>query len=429
MIINEEIIETLIEKYKQFVGRNIGELFYLGAQYSVPIVAFLVNILVMRYIDPATLGSYQSIQIWAAYFAFLQIGVFNGLNRNLSYYKGAGRLTELNEAASTGFVFSIFISFISLLVVISLYFTSINDSTPEALYAFIILGLTSFTMPISVLFDTLYRTGQDFKKLGKLIIIDELVFASSSTFVIFFGYYGFILQNALKTIISVILKIAGKINAVQLKFSFRSLKEQINTGFPILLNSYLYSTFFIFDQFYIVRSFENVDLGNYNLARLVLLLIPIVPTSLTTILYPKASSLFGQSGDNRSVLKPFFFKALLVNVIILIPLIVFIYYSIGPLVTNFLPKYINGINFAELSAIGGVGFVYIGPSIILGVLKKNSLNLIFLLFLSLTTYGLYFIGLLKFQSIESLIWYKNIIFISYAFIMTFYIYWLISKKA
>lgn len=418
----------MIKAIRAGLKNNTGELIYLFAQYTVPVVGFLVNILIMRYIDPATLGSYQAILIWGSYITFLHIGVFNGLNRNLSYYRGAERYEDLNIATSTGFVFSLIIAFISLLIIIALYYTSINDSTTKTLYAFIILGLTAFTLPISVFFDTLYRSGQDFKKLGKLIIIDDFVFVGSSFLIIFFGYFGFILQTTIKTVISFLLKVTGKINAVHLQFSYHSLKEQINTGFPILVNSYLYSTFFIFDQFYIVRSFEKVELGNYNLARLVLLLIPVIPNSLTTILYPKASALFGKSGDDRSVLKPFFFKALVLNLVILLPIILLIYYSIDPLVTGFLPKYINGINYAKISSIGGLGFIMIGPSIILGVLKKNSLNFVFLLFLSLTTYGLYFSGIFKFHTIESLIWYKNIIFIVYAILMTFYIYWLISKK-
>ncbi|TLD41227.1 MAG: Membrane protein [Candidatus Jettenia ecosi] len=424
----EERLKNLIVSIKNKLQDNKGEIIYLGAQYSTPVVGFLVNILVMRYVDPETFGLYQSILLWGSYLSFLQMGVFNGLNRNLSYYKGAGRIHELQTAASTGFVFSILVSFIALLIVACISFSPINDHSQVAIWAFLLLCLTAFTQPMIIFFDTLYRTGQDFKKLGKFIAIDNSIYSANSLLIVFFGYIGFVIQAAIKVIVALSLRACGKISFVNFKFSFQSFTDQISTGFPILLNSYLYTTFLIFDQFYIVRTFDRVELGYYNLTRLVLLVIPIIPDSLTTVFYPKASAAYGKSGNQRNVLKPFFFKALEVNAIVLIPIILIVYFTIEPLVTNFLPKYVNGIEYAKISVIGGLGYIFVGPSVILGVLKKNSFNLIFLALLSFLTYGLYFLGMLTFSDIESLIWFKNILFVSYGFLMLVFVYSLITIK-
>lgn len=158
--------------------RNIGELIYLGAQYSTPIISFFVNILIMKYVGPETLGKHQSIILWGSYLSFLQLGVFNGLNRNLAYYKGSNQIEKLNKATSTGLVFSIVVAIVSTLIIFLISKSTINDHSKVAQLAFALLFVTAFTQPLTTFFDTLYRTGQDFKKLGKLIVIDNTLFAT-----------------------------------------------------------------------------------------------------------------------------------------------------------------------------------------------------------------------------------------------------------
>lgn len=359
---------------------------------------------------------------------FLQLGVFNGLNRNLSYYRGAGKADEITTASATGYVYSVFISALSLFVVFLISKTNINDHTSTAFWAFLLLGLMAFAQPLATFFDTLYRTGQDFKKLGKLIIIENSFFAISSILMIIFGYMGFVIQNLLKLLISFCLRFFDNVRKLPVKFSFRSFRDQITTGFPILLNSYLYSTFFVFDQFYIVKSFDKTELGYFNLARLVAYIVPIIPNSLTTIFYPKASLAFGSGDSNRDVLKPFFKKALFTNGMVVIPIVLLVYLLIPLLVENFVPEYSKGIKYAQISVIGGLGYILIGPSVILGVLKKNSVNFLLLLFMSVSTYGLFSIKVLHFSSIIELIWFKNLLFIGYSAIMLVYIYLLLYRR-
>jgi O-antigen/teichoic acid export membrane protein len=306
--------------------------------------------------------------------------------------------------------------------------TKINDHSLISIWAFSLLAITAFIQPIINFFDALYRTSQDFKKLGKFIVIDNSIYAINISLLFFLGYFGYVIQAALKLIVSMSLRASNRIRFLKFSFSFNTFKDLISTGFPILINGYLYSTFFIFDQFYIVRTFERVELGYYNLARLVLIIIPIIPNSLTTIFYPKAAAAYGKSGNQKNILKSFFLKALFINIIVVIPMVALVYIFIQPMVVYFLPKYINGIDYAKISILGGIGYIFVGPSVILGVLKKNTFNFILLVIMTLLTYGLFFLGLIKFDSIESLIWYKNILFISYTLVMLFYAYKLISKS-
>jgi hypothetical protein len=145
-------------------------------------------------------------------------------------------------------------------------------------------------------------------------------------------------------------------------------------------------------------------------------------------LYPKASAAYGKSGNNNEVLRPFFKKALAVNLIVVLPVILLVYFIVPSLVNNFLPQYVNGIHYAQISVWGGLGFIMVGPSVVMGVLKKNRINFVLLGIMSICTYGLFFLKLLNFQNIERLIWFKNYIFIGYSVIMLIYIYFVLLKN-
>lgn len=109
-------------------------------------------------------------------------------------------------------------------------------------------------------------------------------------------------------------------------------------------------------------------------------------------------------------------------------MVIITYYSIEPLVNIFLPKYVNGIKYAKISIIGGFGFIFVGPSVILGVLAKNKINTIILLLMSFLSYGLYFLNILKFSSIEVLIYYRNTIFIIYSVLIILHINYILKQQ-
>lgn len=408
--------------------KNKGEIAYLAAQYSTPVVGFLVNIITMRFIEPDTLGAYKAVFIYSSYFSFLQLGVFNGLNRNLAYYKGKGEEKKIIMAASTGLVFALGVALLSLLIVFLLFQTSLNDGSWIVKLAFIYMGLTLFINPLKTFFDALYRTGQDFKSLGKIISFENAIYLISSFLVVILGFVGYVIQHMVRLIIGFSLRFRGKISMLSFRWDTSLIRQQINVGFLIMLNSYLYTTFFIFDEFYIANRFEKVELGYYNLARLVLFIIPIIPNSLTTIFYPKASALYGKSNDNPAVLRSFYNRALIINSLVVLPVIMILFFLIEPVTSYFLPKYINGVEYARYAMWGGLGYIMVGPSVILGVMKKTQLNFYLLIALSAISYGFFFLKILNFETIVEVILYKNILFVGYAIFIIFYTYYLTSHK-
>jgi len=413
----------LLKKYKRIdIAKYRNESIFLLSQYSTPIVGLLVNLLLLRQISPEIIGIYQSIFLWSTYFTFLSLGVFNGLNRNLSYYSGKEDILKLNTATSSGFIFSILISLVSLIIIISYYNLYITNINIETKFSYLILLVTVITQPIIVYFDTLHKTGQDFAKLGKIIFLTNILYVSTMPIILFVGFQGFMIITILKILFQMSLLYWSKKNVININFSFKIILEQIKIGFPIMLNGYLYTSFFQFDQLYISQHFKPEELGYYNLSRLVITLIAVVPTSIGTLLYPKAAYIYGKHNNNTSKLFPFFKNALLVNILVIIPIIGLTYIFIEPIVNNFLPKYIPGIIYAKLSIIGGIGYIFVGPSIIIGVLNKIWINLSVLLLMSFLSYGLYFLGILHFKNIETLILVKNTVFIVYAIFIIFYIY-------
>jgi len=186
----------------------------------------------------------------------------------------------------------------------------------------------------------------------------------------FFGWIGKVAYEIIRPLTAYILRYKKQPIPPVGSFSFSEYKELLAVGFPLLFGGYIYSIFNIADQSIIGYYLSTTDLGNYTIARLVLMTFLIIPTTLSVLLYPKASGQYSVSKSNRG-LRNFFWLALGINLLCLLPIAVVAYYSLPYLVTNFLPKYVKGIEAAQISVFTGLTFVSFGPSIIIGVVKRN----------------------------------------------------------
>src|SRR5207253_8644537 len=111
---------------------------------------------------------------------------------------------------------------------------------------------------------------------------------------------------------------------------WKDIVELAKVGTPMLLGGYLAGLILVSDQTMITTYLGPEKLGYYSLSVFLMSAMVIIPTSINTLLYPKASAHYGRTKDTMA-LRPFFWKALLVNTIVLLPVCGILYFAIGPL--------------------------------------------------------------------------------------------------
>ena len=421
MIKISRINHKIKDKYK-------GEILFISSSFLTPTIAFISNVIATAYIIPSEMGVYQSIILIGTYVSFLHLGVFNGLNRNIAFYKAQNRNDIVQEQVNTAHSVAQIISLVGLLIG-AFYMIYIGYLGKGHVYLLTSL-LLIFNLVISphiTQIETTYRSGQDFKALGFILYKENLLYFLTSLLPIFIGFIGKIISDSTRLIFGFWLRWKERPIKATDKGTIESGKELIQTGFPLLLGGYLWSIFVIADQSLIALKFSIEDLGIYTLSRLIIIALMFIPTALNAILYPKAANLYGRTGE-AFALRSFWIKSLLLFILIIIPLIISAYFLLPIIVNRFMPDYILGLPSAKINLFTGLTFVSMGPSVILATLKKNNLYIFTLIFALSIFWGISYLFPGRFSTLESVAWFKLFLSSLLSIFILSYTYYLTKKN-
>ncbi len=414
-------VTTGIKKYK-------GELLYTLSNYTTPIITMVTNIISAAFLNPNELGVISSVMILLPYIAFLHFGVFNGLNRNLAFYRAQGKHDKVQQMVNASHTVAILNSVIGAVIGICyIVYYAFFDASRIYFLSAVLLLLNLILNPLIVHFDTTYRSGQNFKVLGKITLWENIVYGITNLLPIWIGYIGKIIANGLRVCLRFTFRFATqpyKANATGKK---EDMVELAKVGFPLLIGSYLWGVIMVSDQTLIVTHLGTESLGFYSLSIFMMSAMVIIPTSINTLLYPKAAAQYGKSGNNIG-LRKFFWRALSINILVLVPLCAALYFLLEPLTEFFLPKYLSGVPAAKINILTCLTFVSNGPSIIIGVVKEN---VPLLIVYGLAILSIWVLGSLlpvKSYSIEKIAWLRFFISAFISVFTLFYAYYLTGKN-
>ena len=363
---------------KSLLSKYWGEIVYVfSSTYSLGI-AMVTGIVATAFIDPSDMGVIQSVLLVEVYLGFLHLGVFNGLNRNLAYYKAQGNKELVQDMVNTTYSVSYLVAIIGVFIStgIFVYYLIIRKPLVYLLSA-ILLAFSLVLTPLTNAIETTYRSGQEFKRLGVIKNIESSIYATLLIFPILLGYVGKIISDSFKLVVGYLLRFNKRPYVRTNMGSRSSLYELIRTGSPILISGYVWSVFTSCDRTFIAGYLGMEQMGLYAISNYVMIAVMAVPTAVNTLLYPKAAACYGATGDKKSLIG-FWKKSLLLYAFILVPLCLFLYLILPLLVECFLPKYIGGIRAAQYSLLTCITFIYRGPSVIFGTLKRNTFFIIIL---------------------------------------------------
>jgi len=361
----------MIHFIKKWGSRYRGELIFSLASYTTPLVGLWASVLTARFLMPQELGSIQAVMLILPYAGFLHLGVINGLNRNLAFYMGRNDMeTAQRMVNAVAFVVNI-VSGIGVLIGCVVLFLKLHAWPVNRIevYASVALLSSLVFMPQYNYLGGLFRSGQHFQRLGQLTFIENAVRFLYALLPAVWGWAGRIVGETIRPIIGFALKRKYRPYKPDGGFTFNDIKLLLHAGAPLLVTSYLLALFSVADQSLIALHFDKVQLGYYSLSRLIITALMIVPITMGTMLYPKASTLHGRN-KNPAALRGFFWKSLLFNLVVFVPVCLLAYFLIEPIVRVFLPNYILGLDAAKVNILTCMTLISYGPSVVAGVLKK-----------------------------------------------------------
>ena len=343
---------------------------FAGGNLFCLILRLVGGLLVARVTRPEVLGLFNGLSLVLGYIPFLQLGVINGLNRELPYYIGLGDKQKADALAACAQAWALLVGsavgVVLLLVAIFQFFTGRNE---------LAFGwLTQAWMAFQVIFTQFYllvifRTGGSFHRLTTSNVIQAVSSFLLIGVVWLYGFYGLCIRAVLVTLVALYTLWKWRPLKVKTAWDTESFKHLLKIGAPIICAGQIYAWWIVLDSTLVLRCKGVHGLGIYAVAIMTTSVIELIPTSLSQICYPRMADEYGRTGSLRAVTQ-IIKKPMLYLGLAYIPL-AFTGWFIAPLaISILLPKYAESIRAVQWSCIASALLVLLPINLVFLVIKR-----------------------------------------------------------
>ncbi len=324
----------------------IKNTFYLaGSNVFSFFISAIGGFVIAKILGPEDYGGYSAYKLFVSYAICLQLGILQGLQREIPFLRAKNEKENLTFLLNTAFTFIFLVSFIGIVI---LFIASLHSS-PFFKKVFLI------TIPFIpfFFFKEFYRFSmRGLEKFGELSLLNVIDAISIFLIVVLFSLYfkgegavfGFAITNFLYFIFAYYFT---KIIFFKFKIHLKSLKSLFFVGFPIFIVGFLNIIIFSLDRLFILGLIGRKGYGIYAIALNFLNLIYQIPIAMSLVLLPYLTRKKAIEGSvSRFVIKNYYILPLFL--VFLSILIFFFYPPVVFVIKNFLHKYEDSLPVLKL---------------------------------------------------------------------------------
>lgn len=321
--------------------------FLVGSLAGGNLVSIILNmaggILLARLVAPSTLGFFNGIGLVLGYAAFLQLGVINGLNRELPFHIGRGdrqRATEL-AAAAQAWALAVGGTVCLALLVVAGWYLAQGDLWRAAGW------LTNALLAVLLFYKThylqaTYRTASEFARLALVGVVESAAGLALLVLVGWFNFYGMCLRAVAVGAIGAVLLFHWRPVRVGPRWSISHLKHLLRIGAPILGVGQLYAWWFVVNSTLVLRFAGTEGLGLYSVVVMGTAALQLVPSAVSQVIYPRMAEQYGRDESLRGLIRSAR-KPILLSTVGLVPLVAAAWFLAGPAVRLAIPAYLGAV--------------------------------------------------------------------------------------
>lgn len=340
---------------------------------SLPI-SIVSSLLIARILGPELTGiTALTITLVLNYSINAHFGTLNALSQRYPFLIGQGTTEALEESkrmqsVTLGFV--IIGALIAFLIILGLAFGNFIFG-----YKLIALGYTCGAfIAVLQLFKTYYifvmRNTNQFSYWSRFTIQFSWVpitWVISAKLGGVMAHWISLATTELLLCITLYYNIGRKIKII---FDLKASWHYMKIGFPIFVVGAMFGFFTTIDRLTAAIFLGTIQLGYYGIASLGATFLGIIPGMIGQLMWPRMAEKLGKGGDNISSLLPYIEKPTYLMSLLLPPLIGIIILIIPIATKILLPKYVPGIEAAQISVLSvfflglmGMHTVFLGSSL------------------------------------------------------------------
>jgi O-antigen/teichoic acid export membrane protein len=319
-----------------------------GGNLIASLLGVLGGLLAARFVGPEETGLFRSFTIPLMYLAFLHLGTFDGLWRQIPYYMGKKMPEKIEAIASSAGAWNILVS-----IVISLGFFvyGLYSWWHHDFYG--VVGWLSQAVCCWGIFyggyvGATYRTLNHFVALARIQLVQTIVSFGMVFLLPFLGFYGFCIRSASASAAGVWLFHRNRPLKIPYRLDTKALSEVVKIGLPLSFWGSINTSIWTATESALMLYLGGVTgLGLFAAATLLREGINILPQAVNQVMLPRVVEGFARDESIRNAnARTVWLTAGLTGSMVLIILV--FSYLIDFLVPVAIPKYIDGIPLMKI---------------------------------------------------------------------------------
>jgi O-antigen/teichoic acid export membrane protein len=303
------------------------------------------GILLGRLIAPDTLGLFAGIGLVLGYSTIAQMGILNGVSRELPYHIGRGDLARAHDLAAAGQAWALAaggVISLGLLAVAAWHLVHGNLEQAAGWATNAILAIFSFFGSNGYLSIT-FRTSSEFVRLARVNVVEAATGLAALALVAAFGFYGLCLRVILAGATSTALLFHWRPLRVGPRWNRSNLRHLFIIGAPIYAVGQFQGLWTgVINSTLVLHFAGTYGMGLYAMVALATAAMDVVPTAVGQVIYPRVAHEYGSGKDThhllRIVIKPMLATSAGMAVVAAVGWV-----AAEPMVTLVMPQYVGAV--------------------------------------------------------------------------------------
>ena len=314
-----------------------------GGNYYAMAMHLIAGIVIGRYVAPEVLGKFGAFGLVLGYVPFLQVGVLNGLNRELPYYVGRGETDRVRSLAAAAQFWACAIGGLVAAVLMTLAIMSVVCGNWEDAAGWGVHSLLGFLLFYNTYYlQMTYRTTHDFARLAISKVFESTTSVLLILLVVWWGFYGLCLKAFMVAMVSFCILYCWRPIRVHPKWNFSEVKHLFKIGCPIFIVGQIYSYWSVIVSTVLLSTLGKEGLGLYAIVTMSMLAMDTVPLAIGQIIYPRMAQEWGRESSVKGLIRVAY-KPIIYSFLGMIPFLVVATICVSPAIRFLIPKYVDAI--------------------------------------------------------------------------------------
>lgn len=314
-------------------------------------LSMLATLLITRWTPPQQLGLWNFALLVSTYSSVLQLGVFNGLNRQLPLLQGRSEHDAAERASSAALAWCIGLTAASIAATTVVALVCVYLERTECLLTTVAIGTVVSSSWALQYLTVIYAASSQFGALARKNVFSAFLGLPMALFAYVSGFAGLLFRAGAMAVLNIAMLWHQRPARHMPRWQARQVWALMRIGFPIWTIGQLGALFMTLDRVVLADSPEL--LGFYSIAAQFAALSIMVPTAFNAVHYPHMAREYGVSHSAMAIWRQAGSVAIRsISCSLVLGLVCWV--LIPPFVTQVLPAYVPGISAAQWAAFTGV---------------------------------------------------------------------------